>query len=169
MRQHAIVGLREPRQQLDFLRRQPDLLAGEREAAAVGGPAGIAAFGVAFTRKDWSRAREYLADDFLLRDHRPLGLGALDRDQWIESLRVIDDLSSSWGGQMVRIIHWNHHGRFDVSRMLGTTLNDAGPFENLFVRVLVTDGDRIRSNDIFDVADADRALARFDELCADRP
>ena len=43
-----------------------------------------------------------------------------------------------------------------------------GPFENLFVRVMVTDGDRIRRYEIFDVGDAEAALMRFEELSAER-
>jgi hypothetical protein len=32
----------------------------------------------------------------------------------------------------------------------------------------VADGDRVRHFETFDVGDADQALARFGELCADR-
>jgi hypothetical protein len=33
------------------------------------------------------------------------------------------------------------------------------------ISLLVTDGDRIRHAEVFDVADLERALARFEELC----
>ena len=46
-------------------------------------------------------------------------------------------------------------------------MREGGPFENIFVRVMVTYGDRIRRCEIFDVGAADQALARFAELCAD--
>jgi hypothetical protein len=113
---------------------------------------------------DWKTARGCLADDFVLHDHRTLGLGALGREEWIESLRVLADLAPGWSLETMRILAWNRHGRVDVSRHFGTT-RDGGPFENVFIRVVVTSGDRIQSNDTFDVADADRALARFEELC----
>jgi ketosteroid isomerase-like protein len=45
-------------------------------------------------------------------------------------------------------------------------MRDGGPFENLYAHVILTEGDRIQRFEIFDVADTDRALARFDELCA---
>jgi hypothetical protein len=41
-----------------------------------------------------------------------------------------------------------------------------GPFESVMLSVLVTAGDRIRHLEVFDVADAERAVARFEELCA---
>ena len=43
-----------------------------------------------------------------------------------------------------------------------------GPFENIFSSVLLSDRDRLERYEIFDVADDDRALARFAELCAAR-
>jgi hypothetical protein len=51
-------------------------------------------------------------------------------------------------------------------RIFGT--REGGPFESLFVNVARSDRDRLARMEIFDIADADRALARFDELCADR-
>jgi hypothetical protein len=48
------------------------------------------------------------------------------------------------------------------------TVPDGGPFENVFLRLIVADGDRIRHFETFDLADADQALARFEELCAER-
>jgi hypothetical protein len=49
-------------------------------------------------------------------------------------------------------------------RLFGT--REGGPFERLFVNVALSDGDRLQRQEIFDLADIDRALARFDELCA---
>jgi hypothetical protein len=49
--------------------------------------------------------------------------------------------------------------------MVGT--RDGGPFENAFLNVILYDRGRIKRNELFDIADADRALARFEELCAD--
>jgi len=47
------------------------------------------------------------------------------------------------------------------------TVPDGGPFENVFLRMIVADGDRVRHFETFDVADADPALARFAELRAE--
>ena len=43
-----------------------------------------------------------------------------------------------------------------------------GPFENVFVAVWLTDGDRVCRIEIFDLDAAGRAVARFEELCAAR-
>jgi hypothetical protein len=42
---------------------------------------------------------------------------------------------------------------------------DGGPFENVFVNVVLVDRDLIQRYEFFDLTDADRALARFSELC----
>ena len=135
------------------------------EAASTGGQAPIVAFRSAFARHDWESGRGCFVDDLVFHDHRTLGFGALGRDEWIESLRVLTDLAPGWGGETFRILAWDRHGRVDVNRRFGT-LRDGGPFETVFVRVIVTDGNRIQGYEIFDVGDADQALARFAELCA---
>jgi hypothetical protein len=71
-------------------------------------------------------------------------------------------------GETVRILAWNHHGRVCTDRQRGTMPNGGGPFENVFIRVMVTDGNRIQHYEVFETADVDRALARFEELCAAR-
>jgi len=49
---------------------------------------------------------------------------------------------------------------------LPRTANHGGAFEKVAVRVVLTDGKLIPHFEVFDAADTDRALARFDELCA---
>jgi len=41
---------------------------------------------------------------------------------------------------------------------------EGGPFESVFVQLFLTRGARIEHYEIFDLADAERALARFTEL-----
>ena len=96
-----------------------------------------------------------------------MGTAEVRLHEWIESLRVMTDLAQGWGGETFRILAWNRHGRADVNRQFGT-LRDGGPLETVFVRVIVTDGDRIQRYEVFDVGDTDQALARFAELCAVR-
>jgi hypothetical protein len=147
-----------------FAEAQARFAAGE--AAAAGGQARFLALAPALAQHEWEVVRRCLADDFVLRDHRTLGLGALGRDEWIESLLAVTDLARDWSGEMVRILSWNQHGRVVVSRGFGTMPDGGGPFEGVQVSVLVTDGDRICHLELFNAADADRALARFDVLCA---
>ncbi|MBI3768884.1 MAG: hypothetical protein HY271_10380 [Deltaproteobacteria bacterium] len=120
------------------------------EAASAGGQAPIVAFNDAFDRRDWEAVRESLADDLVLRDHRTPGWGTLDRDQWIDSMRVLADLVPDVDAKVFRILTWNHHGRVDVVRVFGTMPHGGG---------------RIRHFESFDGGDADQALACFAELC----
>jgi ketosteroid isomerase-like protein len=139
------------------------LVAGE--AAAVGGQAPVMALVRAFARYDWETIGGCLAPDAVVCDRRaPAVLGTLDRDQWVASLRALAELAPDVAGECIRIVTWNHRGRVDVFRQFGTT-RDGGPFETVIARVFVTDGAHIQRYELFDVADIDRALARFAELC----
>jgi ketosteroid isomerase-like protein len=128
-----------------------------------GGQAPFAAFFRAFEQYDWEGMRRELAPEMVFDDHRTLGLGKLDRDQWVASLRALADLGRDLAAEMPRVLAWNRHGLVAVTRTFGT-VPDGGPFENVFVSTVLTDGDCIQRYEVFDVADADRALARFAEL-----
>jgi hypothetical protein len=69
------------------------------------------------------------------------------------------------GWELSRILAWNRHGRVGVGRRFGTA-RDGGPFEEDVVVVLLTGGDHVQRYECFDVADADRALARFEAFCS---
>ncbi len=136
------------------------------EAAATGGQAPVVALVQAFTRHDWDALRVCLADDAVVHDHRKLGvMGALSGDDWIESRRVLADLAPDVGEETLRILAWNRRGRVSVGRLFGVA-RDAGPFEILFIGVYLTGADRVDRYEFFDVGDADRAVARFEALCA---
>jgi ketosteroid isomerase-like protein len=138
------------------------------EAAAIGGQAPIAALVAALGRHDWEALRGALARDAAICDRRALAImGEVDREQWIESLRTLADLAPDVDWELSRLLAWNGHGRVGVGRRFGTA-RDGGPFEDVFVAVLLTHGDLVQRYEFFDVADADRALARFEELCSAR-
>jgi ketosteroid isomerase-like protein len=146
-----------------FAEAQARFAAGE--AAAIGGQAPIAALIRAIGRRDLEALRGSLARDAVICDRRAVAImGEFDREQWIESLRALADLATDVGWELSRILAWNRHGRVCVGRWFGS-LRDGGPFEYTFVAVLLTRGDHVQRYEYFDVADADRALARFEELC----
>jgi hypothetical protein len=146
-----------------FAEAQARFVAGE--AAACGGQAPIVVMMRSFAGHDWETLGACLADDLVFGDHRGLALlGALRRDEWVESMRVQADLAPDSDVETIRIFAWNGHGRAEMSRVFGT-LRDGGPFENVLLRVMVTNGDLIQHFDVYDVGDTDRALARFAELC----
>jgi ketosteroid isomerase-like protein len=136
------------------------------EAVTSGAQAVIGAFNAAYGAHDLAGMRRCLADDCVLRDHRAVGLlEGLSADAWIESVRVHAELAPDLDAEVFRIVAQSHFGRVDGNRIFGTA-TDGGPFESVFLRAVLTDGARIRHYEIFDVADVDRALARFDELSA---
>jgi hypothetical protein len=150
-----------------FAEAQARFVAGE--AAAIGGQAPLLAVYSGLTGLGWlTRLRGYVAHDVVVHDHRTLGLGVLSGDEFGDSLRALTNLAPDVHSESIRILAWNRHGRVDLGRIAGTMPHGGGPFENVLLRVIVTDGDRIQHVEFFDVGDADRALARFEELCAAR-
>ncbi len=147
-----------------FDEAQARFLAGE--AAGVGGQAPVRAIR-AFDRHDWEALLELLTSDFVFDDHRMLGLGVLDRERWVGSVQAQDDLTRDLAVEDLRVLAWNRRGRVTVRRTFGTNL-EGGPFENVFAQVMLCEGDRIQRLEVFDLDDAERAVARFHELCGAR-
>jgi ketosteroid isomerase-like protein len=136
------------------------------EAGAAPAQTAILALDRALMRRDWLAFRACLADDLVYRDHRKLGLGTLACNELVAAVRVHRELASDLRTETHRLLAWNRHGCLAVMHQYGT-VPDGGPFENVFLRLIVADGDQVRHFETFDVADADRALARFEELCAE--
>jgi ketosteroid isomerase-like protein len=133
-------------------------------------PVGIlAAFLRAINVRDWIALREIYTPDFALTDHRPLGLGALTRDAWIASLQATVDLSVGLAFEVAQVLAWSERGMVVVLRRHGSVSDGGGPFENFPIGVSLNRGDRISRYELFEDTDADRALARFAELCASDP
>jgi hypothetical protein len=145
-----------------FDEAQARFIAGE--AAATGGQTPLLAWSRAIARRDREATREALAPDFVHHDHRTLVSGSYDRDQYVESMWTWRDLAPDAGPEELRILTWNRNGRVGVARSFGKT-RDGVAFENVMVFAALTRGDRIQQLEIFDIGDADRALARFEELC----
>jgi hypothetical protein len=102
----------------------------------------------------------------LVVDRRSLGpIGTLDPARYVESLKTLIELAPDLEQEVFRILAWNELGRVSLMRAFGT--REGGPFENVYAQLFLVGADRIERIELFDVADADRALARFEELCAD--
>jgi hypothetical protein len=136
--------------------------AGGDEAQAV-----IATIFRAFHRRDWEAWQRHLTPDFVLHDRRTLGLGELGIDEWLASLRVFVELAPDVNVDVFRILRWNRHGAVVTTRSSGTY--EGGPFENPALVLALSRGALIERYELFDIGDAERAaLARFEELCAER-
>jgi hypothetical protein len=112
-----------------------------------------------------ARFEELRPDPF--DDHRTLGMGVLDREGWVASIRAQDDLTRDLAVEDFRTLAWNRCGRVTVRRVFGRNL-EGGPFENVFANMMLCEGDRLRRVEVFDLDDAERAVTRFRELGATR-
>jgi class 3 adenylate cyclase len=126
----------------------------------------LAEFLRALNDRDWPALRETYTADFALTDLRPLGLGVLDRDTWIASLQATVELSVGLAFEVSRVLAWNDRGVVVVLRRHGSMPEGGGRFENFPIGVALTRGDRIARYELFDEAEGERALARFEELCS---
>jgi ketosteroid isomerase-like protein len=137
------------------------------EAAGSAGVAPLLALLRALDGRDWEAARACFAPDLVLVDHRPLSLGTLDREQWIASLQATYELSVGLSWDVFRALASSERGWVIGIRRLGSIPDGGGRFENEFyTTTLVVDG-RIQRFEVFGEADAERAVARFAELCAE--
>jgi ketosteroid isomerase-like protein len=93
---------------------------------------------------------------------------SVGRDAYMDSLRTLWELSADATGEPFRVLAWNGRGQVAAVRVVGT-MRDGGAFESLLIRVFVTDGGRIRHFEGFPIDDAERAIARFEELCTELP
>jgi hypothetical protein len=136
------------------------------EGAGDGGLAAIAAMPRAFNRRDWEVWERSVTEDFVMRDHRLLGLGELSLAEWIASFRAWVELAPDVGIELLRMLRWNRRGAVFVTCARGT--HQGGAFEQAAkIEMVLTRGALIERYEMFDAADVERALARFEELGGD--
>jgi hypothetical protein len=110
------------------------------EAAGLAGQAAIVAHWEASIAHDVEGMRRWVADDLVVRDHRAIGLlDGLSGPEWVESVRVHFDLAPESYGEIIGVFAVNDQGRVELQRIFGTAA-DGVAFENVFLRVTVTDG-----------------------------
>jgi len=137
-------------------------LASDAAAAPVVRP--VSEFFVAFSEHDRVRVRAVLADDLVVDDRRRAGLGRVDgADAYVESIAVLWNLAPDIQVDGRVGLALERHGLVSAGRDFGT-LAEGGAFERPRVAVLIVAGGRITRFEMFDVEDADAALARFAEL-----
>jgi ketosteroid isomerase-like protein len=127
-------------------------------------PPAVVEFFRAINEHDLGRARAALPDDFVLDDHRRLGLGRIDgADAYIASFAAFDEQSKDGRiGDLYQVAE-AAHGRVGVSRTSGTN-QEGGAFEIVYAIVTSFRAGRIASVEFFEVDDLDKALARFEAL-----
>ena len=135
------------------------------EAAGCGALQAFAAFFRALKNRSIGAMRESLRPEFVMSDHRSLGLGDLDRDLYVASLQASVGLSVGLSHEAFRVFAWNESGLVVAIRRFGTTPDGGGPFEDTFVALFLTAQQRVARLELFGETDAERAVARFAELC----
>jgi hypothetical protein len=125
----------------------------------------VVGFVDALRRHDWESFREVLSDDCVLDDHRPLSFGIIDKEQWLASLVAQAEMAPDFSVELLRVLAWTRHGALVLTRTYGS-LRDGGPFENVFLAINLVAGGRLTLTEPYAIADGDRALARFHEICA---
>ena len=137
------------------------------EAGAAEGLKTCLAVGQASRITAGTSIRAALTSDFVFVDHRTLGLGMLDGDQWITAMRALADLAPDFAAETRQVLTWNRHGFVAAARNFGT-VPGGGPFENFYVAFALTAGGRVQRYEAFDPTDAERAVARFAELSGEK-
>ena len=150
----------------DGLRAALDEL--DRQWATTGGPAAYLAvrrrLADAVRAGDAAAARAVLAVDITSVDHRRLGLGTRNADEWFESISVIYGFESATTTIAAQPIAWTDEAL--LYRHTIDTGEDLGDVSWNVFSVVATDGDRITNWDNFDLDQLDAARARFDELAS---
>jgi class 3 adenylate cyclase/tetratricopeptide (TPR) repeat protein len=81
----------------------------------------------AINTRDWMLLRRTLADDFVAVDHRPLGWGTIDADQFVELYRSPVELAPDVRAALVAVHAISSGGACVRAELRGTT-SDGGPF-----------------------------------------
>ncbi len=140
----------------------------DRQWAATGGPSAYLAvrrkLSDAVRAGDATAARAVLADDFTSVDHRRLGLGTRNADEWFESVRGISGFGSRNTTVAAHPIAWSDDAL--LHRQTLTTEEDLGDVSMDLLCVIAVQAGRITNWDNFDLDQLDAARARFDELAA---
>jgi ketosteroid isomerase-like protein len=116
---------------------------------------------------DWHAYAASLAPGFVLRDHRVLGFGTLDAENFVRMQESLRNLSPDARDRRehIRISEW---GVLNAITRVGT--REGGAFEIPMITVVeVDEHGRRKTTDLYDIEDRDRALARFAELAAPAP
>ena len=129
--------------------------------------AGIAATAAAAIR-DFDALRELLSPEFALVDRRPIGFGALDREQFINLINASVGMGLQVG-RVNRALHIAGNAILAVMDVRDVTERD-GEYARVSCVVSTIDpSGRIDRMEGFDITQFDAALARLDELGTDDP
>ena len=115
----------------------------------------------AFAAQDERALRGCVTDDFMAFDHRPLGVGIRDADQWTESMRP---MFASDGSTIPIWRQWLRADDLVGLYQLDLRAIDGSAWDIWIVQTI--DGDRLAHTELFDDDQIDLAIARYEDLAA---
>ena len=119
--------------------------------------------GRAVHHRDVAGIRATLADDFEYVDHRPLGVGRIDADAYVEFFESLLSETSDSVRETMHALRISPAGAVEMARYEGHTL-DGAVYEIVWTQVTVVRDGRLAVIENYSPDDVDAALARFDEL-----
>ncbi|HXJ34498.1 MAG TPA: nuclear transport factor 2 family protein [Candidatus Eisenbacteria bacterium] len=116
---------------------------------------------------DIDRMRAAIPDDYVYYDHRRTGPGRLEGPEaYLAWLATLFEQSSDAIIEPLYFVAIDPPCSVAVGHTLGTS-SDGGPFESLFVQVILERDGRTRAVELFELDDLDAALARCEALRAE--
>jgi hypothetical protein len=126
-------------------------------------PAGLFEAVRAMNAGDLDRLRATLPDVYVVNDHRRTGLGRLESADHVAAVAALFELVSERTFEPLYIVAAERHGLLAMARMFGT-LADGGEFEQVYVWLVVYNGDQLGVMELFEPDHLNVARARFEEL-----
>ena len=119
----------------------------------------------AFIGMDATTAASLMSTAFTLVDHRPIGLGTLDRESALAGFPIVSDRSSTSVHYAAEILAISARGAVvhNVEKEVNTS---GGSIDNEVLVVTTVSNDAIDRIEFFAPEARERALERFDELMA---
>jgi class 3 adenylate cyclase/ketosteroid isomerase-like protein len=125
-------------------------------------------FAQALDARDWRAALAALSEDFVFEDHRLLGFGSRSRDEFIEQMRAMVDLSPDVGQRVDHTLAVHDRGLLAIGGWAGT--REGGAFEIPSAAVMEVGPDRrIRRIETWEIDQVGAARACFAALTAAPP
>ena len=117
----------------------------------------------AWNAHDLGRLRTLLPSGYYFHDHRHTGIGRVEGEAYIASLGALFELSPDVRLEPLYWVAAAAHGGVGVMRWVGTNA-EGGEFEAVFAGLSLYRGEVPVGAELFEIADFDAALARFEEL-----
>src|SRR5262249_2177185 len=120
----------------------------------------------ALAARDWKQLAATFAPDFLIEDHRPVGLFAsFSRDEWVASARALFDLRPDATVRLAHVLAIDDCRALTVGWWAGGEPEGAFETPTVVVRTIARDGTRFWH--IYDPDQLDEARACYDALRPD--